>query len=340
MAGKQMRAVVVGASTILGKELTEELNDSTAVAWNLKLLDETAENEAQVVSVGDEPAVIQPLTREALQDADLVFFAGQRETTREFWRTAAKSGSAIVDLTDALEGEPGFLVRSPWISGGAKPDLMTVGVVAAHPAAVMLGLVAARLRKFGLRSISATVLEPASQAGHAGVDELHQQTVSLLSFQSVKKEVFGSQVAFNMQTSFGEESQVQLETVRETVRRHLLAISGSELEGGVRLQVVQAPVFHGYTVSALVETAGSAPEMELREALHGGVVVAEVETAASNQAATESGELLVSLRADASDGQTGAFWLWMAADNVRLAARNAVATAMELLALRPDARVQ
>ena len=49
--------------------------------------------------------------------------------------------------------------------------------------------------------LAATVLEPASEQGKAGLDELHQQTVGLLSFQSVPKDVYDTQVAFNLKAA-------------------------------------------------------------------------------------------------------------------------------------------
>ena len=42
------------------------------------------------------------------------------------------------------------------------------------------------------------MFEPASEHGQRGMDELHQQTVNLLSFQPLPKDVFDAQVAFNM----------------------------------------------------------------------------------------------------------------------------------------------
>jgi len=59
----------------------------------------------------------------------------------------------------------------------------------------------------------------------------------------------------------------------------------------------------------------------------------------SNEIAAGKGEVL--LRVTAADSKKGsAFWLWMAADNLRLAARNAAACALELLQLRPSSGVQ
>ena len=53
----------------------------------------------------------------------------------------------------------------------------------------------------------ATIFEPASEHGQRGMDELHQQTVNLLSFQPLPKDVFDAQVAFNMVARYGQKSQ-------------------------------------------------------------------------------------------------------------------------------------
>ena len=340
MAGKQMRAAIVGASTMRGKELVEELNNSPAVAWNVQLLDEGGETETQLTAAGDEPVLIQPLNAEALEGADLVFFAGEASTTREYWRRVAAAGTAIVDMTGALEAEEGFVVRCPWLPGGAKLDLTTAGISTVHPAALMLAMAFDRLGKLGIRTLTATVLEPASQAGSAGLDELHQQTVSLLSFQTVPKEIFDAQVAFNLQTELGDTARTRPSSVSATIRQHLRLLLPPESASNVRFNVVQAPVFHGYTISALADLGRQAREDELRAALNGGVITADDETQPSNIAAAESGDLLISVRADSEATAATAHWLWMAADNLRLAARGAVAAAMELAALRPTAHVQ
>lgn len=341
MAAKQMRAAVVGASSILAKELIEELNDSSTAAWDLQLLDESEDGEAQLMAGGDEAVVVQPLTPEALEDMDVVFFAGEASTARELCEAAVKAGASIVDLTGGLEGQPGMLIRSPWISGGTRPDLTTIGIVVAHPAALMLALACDRLgTRFGLKSLTATVLEPASQAGRAAVDELHQQTVNLLSFQSVPKQVFDAQVAFNLQRVLGDASKIDLTAVSGRVRKHLATLLGASAARGIRFQIVQAPVFHGYTISCLADLAKPASEEELRSALNGGIVQAATDAEPSNLAATESGDMLFSVQMDGFEPSGTAYWLWMAADNLRFAARNAVAAAIELAALRPAGGVQ
>ena len=61
-------------------------------------------------------------------------------------------------------------------------------MVVAHPAAVVLALLALRGEKAGkIQRMVATVFEPASEHGQKGMDELHEQTVNLLSFQTCRR---------------------------------------------------------------------------------------------------------------------------------------------------------
>ena len=59
-----------------------------------------------------------------------------------------------------------------------------------------------------------------------GMDELHQQTVNLLSFQPLPKDVFDAQVAFNMVARYGQKSQPSLDSVEARISRHYQKIAG------------------------------------------------------------------------------------------------------------------
>ena len=102
-------------------------------------------------------------------------------------------------------------------------------------------------------------------------------------------------------------------------------------------------MFSGYTASVFVATASSLKAEDVQRILNVDVVLVpgSDDAAPSNQSAAQQGQVLVQVRASQEgSSEPRGFWLWMAADNLRLAARNAVACAAELLALRPSARVQ
>lgn len=331
-----VRALIVGASSALGKELAEQINQQEP-SWDLTLAD--SGEAGQITSAGDEAMVIAPLEDEVLASADIVFFAGDASTTSEHWQKAKAAGAAIVDLTGALDGLDGVVVSAPSLQAG-KPDLATIAIVPAHPAALMLGAIVLRLRSLNIQHMVATVLEPASQQGHAGMDELHKQTVALLSFQTLPKEVYDAQIAFTVRDSFGPSAQRSLSAAAEGVRRHLKAVAGESPR--CSLQLLQVPVFHGYTASVWLDAAPGITEQQLRDSLDGaGLKLAgsqedEVEDV-NNQDSSGQPDILLRLHAD--EGQQG-FWLWVAADNLNLTARNAIACASELLALRPSRTLQ
>ena len=349
MAERMYRIGIVGASSLVGKELSDELNDSALAGSEFVLLDDE-EAAGQVASAGDEATVIQQIDDTSLRRQDFVFFSGSPETTRRYWQQARRAGASIVDLTYALEHEKDVLVRAPWVTeadgtrahSGRDPDLKTSAVVAAHPAAVMLGLVTARLRaKFPLESFAATVMEPASEHGRAAMDELHQQTVNLLSFQSLPREQYDAQAAFNLLPALGESSTIKLDVTERRIREQYAVLSGNQPQ--LALQIVQAPVFHGYVISALVELGGAASVGQVETALageHVDIVTSESEPP-SNLSAAGQEEIMIRVKSGTgAEGSTKRFWLWLAADNLKLSAMNAIACAGELGKLRPQGKVQ
>jgi aspartate-semialdehyde dehydrogenase len=349
MTNREYRIGIVGASSLAGKELSEELGASSLAASDFVLLD-VEDVAGQMTSTGDEAAFIQRLETSSFDKMDFVFFAGGGAITKRYWLDARRAGASIVDLTYALEGEKDVLVQAPWVAevSGEKttqnlPDLNTPAVVAAHPVAVMLALVAGRLQaKLALTSVAATVMEPASEYGRAAMDELHQQTVNLLSFQTLPREQFDAQVSFNLLPELGEAAKVKLGATEQRIRRHYAGLSEGRLPA-LALQIVQAPVFHGYVLSMLVELGKAATVGEVEAALVGDHIdiVSGESDPPSNLSAAGQEDIMVRVRKDSGDEERGTrFWIWLAADNLKLAALNAIACATELGRLRPLGKVQ
>jgi aspartate-semialdehyde dehydrogenase len=294
--------------------------------------------------VGDEAALIQRVDKGSFARMDFVFFAGDADSTLEHWQAARKAGASIVDMTYALEGERGVLVRAPLagpILGTKGLSLETQAVVAAHPVAVMLALVAARV-KSGV-AMSATVVEPASEHGREAMDELHQQTVNLLSFQNLPRDQYDAQIAFNLLPSLGAASKVKLGATEERIGRHYALLSAGTLPA-LDIELVQAPVFHGYVASVMLELSEARTAAEIEAALEGDSIdiVSDESDPPSNLSAAGQEDIMVRVRTAGRDRGAASkrFWLWLAADNLKLGALNAIACANELKRLRPTGKVQ
>lgn len=343
------RIAIVGAASLRGKELNEALTDSSFASSDFVLLDDE-QALGQLEAVGDEVTFIQPITARSFEHVDFTFFTGYAAVTRRHWQDALRAGASIIDLTYALEDEPGVLVRAPRIyeegADGAPlalPDLHTPAIVPAHPAASTLALLMERLQSLGaIRNVSATVLEPSSEHGRAAMDELHQQTVTLLSFQSVPKEVYDIQVAFNAVAALGESAKVSLGDVESRIRRHYALLSAGRLPR-LSMQLIHIPVFHGHNFSIAIEFEEAVTLDHVEAALSGphvDVILGDVD-APSNLTAAGQEDVLVRVRSgDDGAAPTPRFWLWASTDNLKISAYNAVECAQELRKLRPRRTVQ
>jgi len=171
------------------------------------------------------------------------------------------------------------------------------------------------------------------------MDELHQQTVNLLSFQPLPKDIFDAQVAFNLLARYGPKSQPTLDSVEARVLRHYRKIAGLDaLEPA--LIVLQAPIFHGYAAAIFLEMEAPPDLAALAQALSGDHVTipGAEEEAPSNVSSAGQGDIQLMLKPDPV--QPNAVWLWAAADNLRIAAITAVECAESMMATRPTGKIQ
>ena len=337
------RVAIVGAASLKGKEVAEVLDQRNFPSLDVKLLDDD-ESLGQLEAVKDEVTFIQSVRSSEFEHMDFTFFASDGDSTRRNWHQVMKSGSAIVDLSYGLEDEAGAVVRSPWVErqlGQAfAPELQPGPAVVAHPVAVVLGLLLTRLQAAApIKRVVATAFEPASEHAQKGMDELHEQTVNLLSFQPLPKKVFDVQVAFNMVQRYGEQSAPALSAVTDRVVNHYKRIVGDRAPLP-SLLMVQAPVFHGHAFSVHVQFEQPAGAAKVSAALAGDrvSVIAGPEEGPNNVTAAGQGDILVSLSPDPADASS--VWLWAASDNLRVAAMTAVEVAESMAATRPRGQIQ
>jgi len=341
--GNLYRAAIVGAASLKGKEVAEMLNERNFPAVDIRLLDDD-ESLGKLEAMGDEVTFIQRVRADQFDHVDFTFFAADQASTRKSWKDARDAGSAIIDLSSALENEAGASVRSLWVERErgqvAPPDLQPGPCVTAHPVAITLALLLLRARKAGaVRRVVVSVFEPASEHGQRGMDELHQQTVNLLSFQPLPKDVFDAQVAFNMISRYGEKSNPTLDSVESRILRHYEKIAGSDAPRP-SLLLLQAPIFHGHALAIFIEMNNTLDVAALSQVLSGDHVVipAAGEDSPSNVSAAGQADIQLSVKSDPA--QPNGVWLWVAADNLRIAALTAVDCAESMAATRPTGKIQ
>lgn len=344
------RVAIAGASALLGKELKQVLGDRHFPATDILLLDESVVA-GTLAEAGGEPTFIRPLEQDSFEKAQFAFFTGAASLAGPSFLAAQKAGATIIDLTGALAAAgraavPAIAPVMAWMPSLASvlPPLPAPGgngspkrVAYSSPASpvIITCTLAAGLAKFAPQRIAVTLFPPVSERDYAGIEDLENQTASLLSFREIARPVFDAQVAFNLLVSYGPESSPRLEDVRSGVARDVAACLAGRAPIPA-IQLVQAPVFYGYAFTAYAEFAAGVSPEQLESAFAKLGVKMSAPGDAAPTIVSVAGESEIHLaRIEPDPNIEQGVWIWGVADNLRLAATNAVRIAEELVAQSP-----
>jgi aspartate-semialdehyde dehydrogenase len=342
---KGFRVVVLGASTLLGKELLNVLEERGFPIARLITFEDEVDEDSPLPIVDLQESSHVAVSDADLQqtDVDIVFVAGPPPATApEFLSHASLASSTlfrIVDLTGTFQDSPGRVLTVPALERSGAPVVMTSTgpesntLVALHPAAIMISTLLLRLTaNFPVTGAVANVFNPASEIGPKAIEELQKQTVNLLSFQKLPVTVFGAQLAFNMLARPGMSAGKAVTQAERSLRQQLREYLGERVPLPV-VRVLQVPVFYSLAISMYMETAQPVEPGELTRALQGERVHVgrSSEPAPSPLTAAGSDEILVDVPQADPDHRAGA-WIWASADSLRLAAINAAEIAENLRA--------
>ncbi len=325
---------LVGGETLLGRDLREVLSEQR-VAAHVKLIG-AGDSEGILSKDEDEPVVISALDADNLSGARVVLLAGSAWASRKTLELVSgrQERPRLVDLSGGLEDDPRARLRAPMVEPEDREFPADSLHVVAHPASIALALLLARLASgHAIRRSVVEVFEPASERGQRGLTELQQQTVNLLSFRKLPQAVFDAQLSFNMLARYGCDAPVKLEEIETRIERNLATLAAAlAIVPMLSIRLVQAPVFHGYSISVWVEFEENPGAAALARALaceRIEVRGADQEPPTNVGAAGQSGLTVGLIETDRN--QPRAAWLWVTADNLRLAAENGVAVARRLL---------
>jgi aspartate-semialdehyde dehydrogenase len=348
--GKGYRVAVVGASSLLGKELVSVLEQGKfPVSRLLTFESDEDEPELPIIDLGQASATPVEDGQISEGELDFAFLAGRLRQLPAFLGSWQQQGSAARCLVIDVVGEG--LGRGGDSPGGATAAEDRVGIpfldrrypvagvhsaagrihVSPHPAVIVISSLLLRLAaRFPLKAAVAQVFSSASECGSRGVEELQRQTVNILSFQKIPDKVFGAQLAFNMLSRLGRSGTGEMAALETRLRRQLRTYLGERVPRPA-LRLLQVPVFYSVGVSLYVETAEPVTTEAATAALAGERIKVRRSTldAPTQVEVTGSSDILVdSISIDAE--HLNGLWLWAVADNLHLAATNAVELAASL----------
>ncbi|MEW5901014.1 MAG: Asd/ArgC dimerization domain-containing protein [Acidobacteriota bacterium] len=340
---RKFRVALLGTDSLRGKEIKNILSAKRFPLAQIEFFDPGVDEEySKLTQFQDEPRVIRHPDPAAFDGLDLVFLAADKETNRAYGRLAAKKGFQAIDLSETFSAEADV----PLIVAGVNDDLVATKrfalIANPHPVTIILSSLLHRLlSKFGVVKAVAFVLQPVSAFDEPGIEELAGQSTALLQGASPIKKVFQEQIAFNLLShtetpgadGFSTRERQTIGEIKRVLGLPALPIS---------LSVIQAPVFHTYSIMVYVELGARARIRDL-ECLYRESPFFKLSSPSAScrvSAVSAAGkELILIGQIKKEESLPNAFWIWTVTDNLtRGSALNALEIARILFSAKTKSR--
>jgi len=335
------RIAVVGASSLIGEALIEELRARRFPCGALFALDDARSLgrafQREEDADGGREMQMSDVADFDFSGVDLVFFCG-RAAQSERYAEAASRYAWVIDgaATFRMREEVPLVVAD--VNAALLAGFSARGIVALPgSASVALATALAPLDALaGLERAEVATYQAVSGSGREATEELAAETVAMLSGRKARRRAFGRQIAFNVIPQVDaleddghtrEERRLWQETRRILDRPQLM----------INATAVRVPVFFGHSLAVHATFERPVSVAAAAEVLQRGMGIGLIDPASAVEfptpatlAMTPDRVYVGRLRADLTRDRALNFWI--VADNVRkCAAHNAVSVAQILV---------
>lgn len=257
---KPLNVAVVGATGAVGQEFVRLFHERGWPVGDLRLL-ASARSVGKKQAFGGRELAIQETTASAFSDVDVAFFSAGASRSREFAPAAVEAGAVVIDNSSAFRMDPNVPLVVPEINFDAvAPGTKLI----ANPncTAIILLMAVAPLRSLGkIESLTVSTYQSASGAGASAMNELIEQTKTVLAGGKAVPKEFPHQCAFNVfshntaidETGYNEEERKVVAECRKIMGVPDLKIN---------VTCVRVPVLRAHSESVTVKFSGPAPSRE------------------------------------------------------------------------------
>jgi len=330
--GKKWNIALVGATSEVGGQMIECLEERKFPVGNIRYMSESGIGE--LMEFKGKPVVVEKPAHDSFAGIDIALFAAGSTLAKELCPSAAGAGAICIDSSSAWRMDPAVPLVVPDVNPHAITLYSGKGIIASPGcSSIQIAMTLKPLHDYGrIRRVVVSTYHAVSSDGKNAIEELHRQTIAVMSGKPVKCRALPHRIAFNCLPNTGpigdngytrEEMQIADE-------------AGKIMETDVRITAttVLVPVFYGLCQALNIETGKKISTAKAREILANAPGLKLVDDVAKNvfpmpsDAAGQDMVFVGRIREDESI-KTG-LNLWLVADNIRNEASNAVRIA-ELL---------
>jgi len=328
------RVAILGATGMVGREFIKILRQRAFPVSDLVLL-ASDRSAGKTVTFGAQEIMVQETTHESFEGVDIVLASAGAEISQEFSPIAAAAGAVVVDNSRAFRMEPDVPLVVPEVNIEdarnhhgiiANPNCSTIQmVVALNPIHLVNPI----------RRVIVDTYQAVSGTGSNAVDELMEQSRTVLADGKAEPKVYPHQIAFNLlphlepfqDNGDSREEMKMLHETRKIMHAPDILVSAT---------TVRVPISVGHSEAVHIELTEPMTPEEAREILSKAPGVVVMDDPSNNIyptpwfAAGRDETFVGRIRKDIS--HPNGLAMWIVADNIRKgAALNAVQIAEALI---------
>src|SRR5450432_1418107 len=194
---RKPHVAVVGATGAVGIEMIKTLEKRNFPVGKLTLL-ASARSAGKKLKFKGKDITVQELTKDSFAGIDIALFSAGGGISKEFAPIAAKAGCVVIDNSSAFRQDPNVPLVVPEIN---PADVKQHRGIIANPnctTAITLMALYPLHQAFGVKRVFASGYQAVSGTGAQAIEELKRQVEQVVAGQSVTKEVYPHQIAFNV----------------------------------------------------------------------------------------------------------------------------------------------
>ncbi len=243
---KKKRLAIVGATGLVGETMIRVLEEKKIPYESLKLLASKG-SAGKSVNVKGEDVVIEELKENSFDDVDYALFAVESHLSKEYAPLAVRSGTVVIDNSNAFRMEMDIPLVVPEINiedAGDKP-----GIISNPNCSTIQSVVALKpiLDAYGLKRVIYSTYQAVSGSGKDGLADLDK------TVKGEEGTFYPKQIAYNvlphidsfLDDGYTKEEVKMIDETRKILHQPNLRVTAT---------TVRVPVRYGHSVSINIET--------------------------------------------------------------------------------------
>lgn len=324
-----MKIVILGATSVAGREIIELLGEEPALRKRRIIACAGQKSKGKQISFGNSTIACEDFSGVDIEENDIVISAAKESFLLSVYKDIAQRGGVVIDVFGFLSGLKG----APLVISEINPDEIAAYVehrVVSSPSPIAIQTILSVFslhKKYGIKRMVISTYEAVSSKGKRGMDELYNQTKKMFEASSHPSVEFPKQIAFNCIPQTGEFLEDGSTREEAEAQAQIKRFIGEDV--GIAITCVNTPVFNCHAESINLEFEKESDEDGVKESLFNDEFLLFFEKSKDGafktqiECSKEDAVFVSRLRMDSS--LKSGVSLWVVADNIRRgSAMNAV----------------